>query len=108
MNRDGIENAISEVLLTTKAESKKIGHAITQAIVDGLKKDGFVTIQDLGRFYLFHWNSYWKPCLIRDDKGGIAGQYNRFYPEHDVVLFRPCKKLKRSLLEVEPEEQCNS
>jgi nucleoid DNA-binding protein len=82
-------------------KAKVIAQAVFDAIAEGAIRDGFVTIEGLGRFYLHtrpaHVRAHNKPI----GNGKIVNCGVRVNPERTSLKFVGCDSLRQSLYEEE-------
>lgn len=84
-----------------KATATLIVNAIFETILEGVTRDGYVTIENLGRFYKIFHQGRKVPTPIRK-KNGVIVKGNtvcKWKPAHYRLAFRPCTSLKASLLD---------
>lgn len=98
-----LRTAIMDVLPfdVDKEKADAILNTIFDTIVKGVKRDGFVTINGLGRFYLKHVTAKRVPDVVkRNSKKQVIEIVTwRVIPAHDKLQFKFCtslyKKVKR-------------
>lgn len=81
--------------------AKVIAQTIFDTIVEGVLKDGSLTIIGLGRFYLHTRPAHVRPWNKPVGGGKIVYCGLRVHPERTSLKFEPCKSLNKSLREEE-------
>jgi nucleoid DNA-binding protein len=67
---------------------------IFRMIVEGVTKDGKVTIPSLGRFYIQHRPPHRRRAFKGNTYVGL-----RMYPAKHYLAFQPCKRLMKALID---------
>lgn len=84
---------------------EQIVKVITDTIVKGVKQDGFVTIEGLGRFYKKVREARTYNRMILDENYKRIGSERRMRKERTELGFLMCKAINRSLRDKEHVNQ---
>ena len=102
-----LRDAIIDVLpLDIKEETANIILlTIFNTIVKGVKRDGFVTIEGLGRFFRQDRPAHYRGSAIRGRNGRLTPGGLRYTPANSYVNFKSCLSLIRALTDKEDKKE---